>query len=77
MADRSAMTPEISAIAHRLRGRFGGVHIDVIEDTVLDVYERLSSQARFTAYLPVLAERAAAARLERIVEDPDPVALER
>lgn len=55
---------ERDAIIARLHARYGDtLTIDEITATVHAAFEHLTAHAKFDAYLPVLAERAAAERL--------------
>jgi hypothetical protein len=57
----------LTAVAERLAVRFGGtVPADTIHRVLHDEYQGLLATSTITTYLPLLAERAADARLSQI-----------
>jgi hypothetical protein len=61
-------TGPLAAAANRLAQRYVDLVPDeVIRQTLVDVYTKLANSSTVTAFLPILAERAAANRLEAVV----------
>ena len=56
----------ISSVVARLSTRFDGVPASVVERVVEECYASLEAGARVSSYLPILAERAAAERLDAL-----------
>jgi hypothetical protein len=71
MASRHASDRD--AVISRLRRRYGDrFAAEEIADAVHAAFDNLAAHAKFQAYLPVLAERAAADRLAELVRQSGP-----
>lgn len=65
-------TDALTAAAGRLTTRYGErLPAEQIRRVLDETYRALLARATITAYLPVLAERVAAARLARALDGPD------
>jgi hypothetical protein len=57
--------PALEAAAASLRSRYADRHpAEVVEGTLLEAYQQLSSRARVQDFVPIFAERHARQRLE-------------
>jgi hypothetical protein len=57
--------PALEAAAASLRSRYADRHpADVVENTLLDAYQRLAANAKVQDFVPIFAERTARQTLE-------------
>jgi hypothetical protein len=65
MTTPARIPPALEAAAASLRARYAGRHsAEVVEQCLLEAYQRLSVKAKVQDFVPIFAERAARQRLE-------------